>query len=114
MIQKWLKTCASNHRQCKVKAPGLEELLSGEMVTLPTRVVNVGATDSTEPFLFETKGIKGLYLALSHCWGTARVTTTTISTLDPHRTRLPLELLPQNFRDAILVTQKLGFQYLWI
>ncbi|KAF6831669.1 heterokaryon incompatibility protein [Colletotrichum musicola] len=39
---------------------------------------------------------------------------TTSKTLEEYKKSLPMDLLPQNFLDAILVTRKLGLRYLWI
>jgi hypothetical protein len=115
MIMMWLATCHIMHPECRPETSTSEGSLIGEYVNLPTRVINVGSMESgQDPFLFETNGLKGVYLTLSHCWGKARVTVTEKSTLDAHKKRIPLESLPQNFRDAILVTRKLGYQYLWI
>lgn len=56
------------------------------------------------------------YFALSHCWGDLRkccvVTETT--NIAQRLQRLPLNELSPTFRDAIVVTRKLGFRYLWI
>jgi hypothetical protein len=115
MIRKWLTTCVANHPLCKLKARNLEDLLAGEMVPLPTRVIYVGPSDGyQDPQLLETNGLRGVYLTLSHCWGTGTVSRTTRSNLSSHKTSIPFAGLSKNFRDAILVTRRLGLQYLWI
>ncbi|KAK3360651.1 heterokaryon incompatibility protein-domain-containing protein [Lasiosphaeria hispida] len=56
------------------------------------------------------------YLALSHCWGTdntLRCTTTRTSEAE-RRNHIPWDRLPKTYQDAILVTRKLGFRYIWI
>lgn len=116
IITRWLKYCATNHRKCRKTASELGDFLRDEVVTLPTRVVDVIGTaeNGHQPFLLETKGLKGRYLTLSHCWGSVKVTTTTCLTIDLFKERISTHALCQNFRDAILVTQRLGFQYIWI
>lgn len=88
----------------------------GETVALPTRVVDVGSPGSTTPILrlLETHGQRGMYLTLSHCWGTVPITTTTKSNLEAHKASIPLDSLPLNFQHAVDFTRRLGMQYLWI
>jgi hypothetical protein len=40
--------------------------------------------------------------------------TTTLSTLEDRKREIPLSILPRTFQDAILVTRRLGIQYVWI
>ncbi|MCJ1393979.1 hypothetical protein MMC18_006856 [Xylographa bjoerkii] len=64
------------------------------------------------------------YLSLSHCWGTppdpsaplgGRVgAVLTTSNLSAWQTDLPLDDLPLAFRQAIMVSASLGFEYMWI
>ncbi|KAK4446338.1 het domain-containing protein [Podospora aff. communis PSN243] len=80
---------------------------------LPSRVVDVGL-DTGVVRLVETKGQSGLYICLSHCWGKAQIITTTGSTLADRLTSIPLDLLSNTFRDAVLFTRRLGIRYIWI
>lgn len=116
-VQTWLGTCMASHTACRVVQHS-DPLTSfrGETVALPTRVIDVGPGGSTAPYLrlLETHGQKGMYLTLSHCWGTIPITTTTRSNLQAHKTSLPLDSLPLNFQHAIHFTRRLGMQYLWI
>jgi hypothetical protein len=83
--------------------------------TLPTRVIDVGiGDDSCEIKLKVTNQQRGAWVALSHCWGTAEQYTTTTVNLDDHRKAIRFEGLPRTFQDAITVTRKLGYQFLWI
>ncbi|GAB1312806.1 hypothetical protein MFIFM68171_03016 [Madurella fahalii] len=102
LLASWLRDCSDHHTQCKqTRSP------------LPTRVIAVGADDK-EPFLYEAKGEEAAYIALSHCWGKHQPLTTEIGTLQERKERIPLADVPQTFQDAILVTRKLGIDYLWI
>jgi len=53
-------------------------------------------------------------MTLSHCWGGLIPVTTSLSTLAARQRGLPLEELPATFQDAIFLTRRLGFRYLWI
>lgn len=77
---------------------------------MPTRVVEVGTHDAPTVRLRRTNGIHEPYLTLSHCWGNADIKKrTTEGDFD-----IPLEQLPRTFQDAVTVTRRLGFAYLWI
>ncbi len=54
------------------------------------------------------------YLTLSHCWGGAKILTLNAGTIEPFQNDIPLIDLPKTFRDALLITHKLGFSYIWI
>jgi hypothetical protein len=55
------------------------------------------------------------YAALSHCWGAAGTLATTLrATVESFKTGLDMQYLPQNFRDAIYATRKLGLSLLWV
>jgi len=72
-------------------------------------VIEIGQSAS-DLRLLESRGRYGKYTALSHCWGTSPIWTTTIKNQElPHYSKLP-----GNFQDAITVTRNLGLQYLWI
>ncbi|KAF2492606.1 HET-domain-containing protein, partial [Lophium mytilinum] len=83
---------------------------------LPTRVIDVGDAASRQPFLFQTEGRRAPYISLSHCWGKSKSPffTTTSETLSARQTGLDPDETPQTFQDAIKITRRLGFQYIWI
>jgi hypothetical protein len=97
--------------------------LSGKIIEeslpplLPSRVVHVGQGDS-EPVvqLLDTNGRRGHYIALSHCWGppSHRPLMTTQLSLPVHLSGIAWDSLPRTYQDVIKVTQRLGFEYIWI
>ncbi|KAK3906173.1 heterokaryon incompatibility protein-domain-containing protein [Staphylotrichum tortipilum] len=102
---RWLQTCRENHPGCHF----------GNTPPLPTRVIDVGRTDGSEvPRVIHSLGAKAEYTALSHCWGGKIATLLTTATLTTFGRSLPYDALPANFRDAITITRRLGFRYLWI
>lgn len=52
------------------------------------------------------------YVTLSHCWGKMPAATTTVSTLEDRIRGIPWSMLTQTFKDAIALTEQLGYQYL--
>lgn len=82
---------------------------------MPTRLLDVGTTTSPELRLV-LSALHGVapYAALSHCWGKARVHTTTIATIAQHLQALPITKLPNTFKNAIEVVRRLNLRLLWI
>lgn len=112
----WLEDCVVNHPGCRVKKRRLHDALLGETVPLPSRVIDVGPSDGSQyPRLLETHGMRGTYLTLSHCWGTAGVMARTLTeNLEARKRRIDIASLSANLRDAIITTRRLGFRYVWI
>lgn len=106
LVTQWLEECVETHRECG----------KDQKSKFPTRVLAVGS-DQQNPFLWDgAKNASAPYVALSHCWGDEEhpPLTTTKGTLEARKERILLEELPQTFRDAVFLTRKLGFDYLWI
>jgi hypothetical protein len=104
---KWLEACLKSHTDCEQ-----EDAYAKPM---PTRVIDVGPSDgSTSPFLCVTNAKPGSWVTLSHCWGGLDPLKTTLETLKSHQSSLPLGKFPPLFRDAVLITRRLNYRYLWI
>jgi hypothetical protein len=71
-------------------------------------------SDSIESRLVITNGQVGKYLCLSYCWGLSPGITTTYDSVHIHTKGVPDECLPATLRDAICITRRLGYKYLWI
>lgn len=99
LIFDWLEECSSQHSLC----------CRGE-ANLPTRVINVGLQDNMDdPFIQVSKaGESGKYVALTHCWGGEVPMKSLKSNIETRYRNLSFEGLPKTFRDAIIVTRKLG------
>ncbi|TVY42633.1 hypothetical protein LSUB1_G005400 [Lachnellula subtilissima] len=86
-----------------------------DAASLPTRVIDLGLDmDAPKVRVFETKGLQGIWVALSHCWGRIARFVTETSNLDERTQGIALADLPNTFLDAIKITRKLGYRYLWI
>lgn len=81
--------------------------------TLPTRVLDVFASDRTVALL-ETRGQRGKYVALSHSWGKSPRLMATKATVEDMEDGIAISFLPKTFQDAIQITKRLGIRYLWI
>jgi hypothetical protein len=104
MITKWILECRNHHPGCY----WLQDQI------LPTRVIDVGESSSSTPRLVTTNGATGAWLTLSHCWGGILPLATTLETLEETMEGIPVDHLPPTFRDAIEITRRLGFKYIWI
>ncbi|KAE8444545.1 hypothetical protein EG329_014469 [Mollisiaceae sp. DMI_Dod_QoI] len=110
IAQDWIRECCVDHDPAR--CPQVVD------VDLPTRLIDVGMPGNHEALhLVETsKGKKGRYLALSHCWGPpeAKKLLTTTQTLASRLLSIDQSEMPPNFSDAVIITRKLGFRFLWI
>jgi len=106
MLKHWLQQCQYHRRDCNRKTTP----------KLPTRLINVGTYLSNVVHLINTYEKKAeLYTTLSHCWGKInKLPRTKKQNIEEHMQGIHLEILPQTFQDAVLVTRELGLKYLWI
>lgn len=107
ILTRWLQECDKHHPNCTPTHSSIR--------TIPKRLVDVGTDYSTDVKLYETIPSDQMsYLALSHPWGSPPHFCTRPENLSDHKTGISLDILPATFRDAVLLTRQLGFQYLWI
>ncbi|KAL2071297.1 hypothetical protein VTL71DRAFT_12532 [Oculimacula yallundae] len=99
----WLKKCSS-HPECAHQ----------DAVPLPSRLIELAEDPNSHPRLKVTSGEFGHYLTLSHCWGSGVKFVTLRSHFEDLRNAITSSDLSQSFQDAITITRKLGFRYLWI
>jgi len=107
----WYLKCTLTRSKCRH--------LQSNFHALPTRLIDVGSHASQEPRLVITKELSPQatpvqYLTLSHSWGSGVPMKLLKDNLETLESCIPFERLSQTFRDAILVTRRLGFRYLWI
>lgn len=103
----WLDRCKRDHKACRDFQ---------KTAQLPDRIIDVGPSDgSREPRLRETSGVQRAdYVTLSHRWGSNLTLTTKESNLWERMRGIPVQSMPQTFKDAVKITRKLGVRYLWI
>jgi hypothetical protein len=78
-------------------------------------LIDVG-TDSSDVRLYLSKDLPpdADYLTLSHCWGTLQIEKLTSTNLASMLNWIRHGKLSKTFRDAIVITRRLGHRYLWI
>ncbi|OCL15185.1 HET-domain-containing protein, partial [Glonium stellatum] len=103
IVRPWLDECVSSHDACR----------SRQRSHLPKRVISVGSHDHA-PCLYESHGEESDYIALSYCWGLGRSLTTTKSSYAARVTGISWEDFPNTIRDAMIFTQNIGVQFIWI
>jgi len=109
LIKTWVQYCQKEHQYCNTKVS------SRTLPLLPTRVIEI-ETDGRAR-ITETKGMQAEYLTLSYCWGHGKrlLCTRGSGLYELFKQKLPLDdTIPKTFRDALRVTEALGYRYLWI
>ncbi|KAH7918660.1 HET-domain-containing protein [Leucogyrophana mollusca] len=111
LAQEWLRQCLQQHHNCT------EAARAARTSSTPSRLIDVGGDSGAVPRLVTTQELNqvGLeYLTLSHCWGGADILRLLVENINSLTIGIPMSTLPNTFRDAILITRRLGYQYLWI
>ncbi|GAW12861.1 hypothetical protein ANO14919_022320 [Xylariales sp. No.14919] len=103
LIRSWLTACSLGH------GCGIDNLPS----SLPTFLLEV---ENERIRLMEMAGKpKDRYVALSYCWGTEKQKTLLERNNKQQLLRdIPLESLDKTIQEAIDITRKIGFRYIWI
>jgi hypothetical protein len=112
LARSWLAKCTANHRFCEV---------SGEATPVPARLIDVGVHDSDSLRLRiageeDQPSSVAPYAALSHCWGsdTGAMTRLMQRSLADMTKGFSMDILAENFKDAVTITRRLHLRYLWI
>jgi hypothetical protein len=98
-----LRECVTFHLECQPR-----------QVLLPTRLLYLGDHLSPMKIVESCETDFHQYAALSHCWGTSKRLKLKNSNEALMKQSVPWDSLPQTYRDAISVCQKLEIDYLWI
>ena len=99
--------------ECMNRCKDHEHCPEDEETYLPTRVID--CSDPSKPRLVHTnRQVRGHYCNLSYVWGGDQPLKTTLSNIDTYINDGITPPIPQTIADAIFVTNKLGFKYLWV
>ncbi|KLU81697.1 hypothetical protein MAPG_00781 [Magnaporthiopsis poae ATCC 64411] len=111
-VKALLAECEQSHHQCKPSGLGpfppptrLLRIIPQQQSSVP--LVHLVLPPQDGPFV--------KYACLSYCWGgpqAVRLTKANVHVLQT--TGLDVHTLPQTLKDAVLTTQCLGLQYLWV
>ncbi|KAH7083988.1 heterokaryon incompatibility protein-domain-containing protein [Paraphoma chrysanthemicola] len=104
-----LQTCLNKHTDCANEQDTSwfpERLLFVQHTTGGRRVVKLIQTASHPP--------QSAYIALSHCWGSEKISCTTTQNIHAHEIGIDVSSLPRTFQDAFTVAEELGISYVWI
>ena len=80
---------------------------------MPTRILRLD-TEQPRARLVDGSGMLEPFVALSYCWGGESTLTLTSSSEERLRHGISFDDFPRTMKDALLVTQSLGYHYLWI
>lgn len=113
---RWLQTCLAEHEQCKARQASSASSFGA---SIPTRLIKITSSGTNVESICivsrpESESSVTAYLTLSHCWGGANIVKLKQENLVQFHKRIPPELLPKTFFDAIRITLLLGYEYLWI
>jgi hypothetical protein len=110
LVRRWLSQCIEDHMECRDVFP--------RAPFVPSRLVEIrGVTETDlEARLYETRrDFTGTcYTTLSHCWGSLVPFKLLSSNKNALLTGISLSDLSKVFKDAIVLTWRLGFRYIWI
>lgn len=106
IIGRWIQTCKRSHVACQRQRQPI----------MPTRILDVGELEDNIVKLHipRSSDRQGEYLALSYCWGSSPSTKLTSTNLVKHKRGIRMSTIPRTIRDAVIITRKLGFKYLWV
>lgn len=108
----WLQRCLKEHKMCHIAGAHSD---SSEK---PARLLYVGSAQDNACRLFmnnpEENGKSPPYLTLSYCWGQKGFTRLTNVNLENFIESIDITTLPKTIEDAIHITRRLGYSYIWI
>lgn len=112
-IDQWLEECLTGHQACRKNSIGNTDKEG------PTRLIDTGPLDGELTLKLvdyphdDEEEVK--YCALSYCWGKEGENyTTTRDNYELRRKEMKLEELPWMFRDAVVISRRVGCRYLWV
>jgi hypothetical protein len=109
----WLRNCCTNDR--KAHNFCIDAAATAATRPLPTRLIDVNAWPvSARLVLSSSLDPCTDFVALSHCWGKLEFIKLNSTNVESFQAGIPLSQLPRTFKDAVDVTRKMGFRYLWI
>jgi hypothetical protein len=108
LAQKWINECEIFHPVCSRK--------TYQPHWQPTRLINVEPITqaSIRLQINDLNSRVEPYVSLSHCWGKTTMMRLLKSNITAFQQSIPEQELSKTFQEAIFITRKLGFQFLWV
>ncbi|RDL37209.1 uncharacterized protein BP5553_04642 [Venustampulla echinocandica] len=100
----WINDCLHNHSECPSPTP----------TPLPKRILKISPDAENLSLYTSSQDNPAPYTALSYCWGESQSFTTTLATFSHVTAGFQTSELPQTLQDAVILTAKLGLEYIWI
>jgi hypothetical protein len=106
-MSRWMRNCQMDHAKCRFKIDST--------TFYPTRLLYLGSEGGVIKLVTTaTQRPTSPYLTLSHRWGSEKYEKLDSFTIHQFHRGINTSTLPLTFQEAIEVTRRLGFEYLWI
>ncbi|KIV82712.1 hypothetical protein PV11_04801 [Exophiala sideris] len=111
----WLTDCVTNHMPCSL-AEKVRRLERGHFTPRRLLKLDIRGIQTCIQLLSKTTVIEPPpdYMTLSHCWGLKKPLMLKKDNLSLLEDGIQLEELPKTYADAVVITLRMGYQYLWI
>ncbi|KUJ07807.1 HET-domain-containing protein, partial [Mollisia scopiformis] len=107
LARTWLDDCLQNHPSCSVK--------KSDGTRHPARILDIESLlDNSAIKLIDFPINPISYVTLSYCWGSSVPLKTESHSLTQRQSGIEWSTLPRTFQDAVTITRRLGYRYLWI
>jgi hypothetical protein len=113
--RKWLETCVENHKDCTGASGQLSSFSPTRLIYIPGDFASCGVQILTKGD--KRRPLKAPYMTVSHCWGwggDAPIRLDSKSKCNFEEEGIPFGDLPKTFQYAVVITNSLGVDYLWI
>ncbi|KAH7058803.1 heterokaryon incompatibility protein-domain-containing protein, partial [Macrophomina phaseolina] len=103
-LAQWLRRCVRDHPLCR----------KATVEHYPRRLIKIGKSTSDLRLINIKDEKEPVYACLSFCWGRGPLPKLLLDNLDVYMQRIDYSSLPKTFQEAVVLTKRLGIDYLWI
>lgn len=119
LFESWLHLCTADHPECMPHSAQRDGIIERGDADFPTRLLDVQDSAVVRVVRSDSYWNSGMleaphYATLSHCWGNTHEPQLNLETSDSFAKGIRLLDLPNTFKDAVIVCQRLKIPYLWI
>jgi hypothetical protein len=112
-LEGWMRECLGGHEICNRGSTSESDMESEG----PKRLIDTGPlVAEPAPKLVDCPGGNVKYCALCYCWGREAEENfiTTRESYQIRRDGIRFDELPKTFRDAVVISRRVGCRYLWV